>query len=322
MRDSPSCPPACHRSAASPPRMVPTSRAARHRRLPDGPARRSALAQLSPRSWSPAPRRGPAVDSAGFGDATRACSSARSDRSRPRARARTSRRARARQRGGRRARRRRPPARRDRHRDRAPRRRHPRVRPPLPRPRADRPADGARRGDHGGARAEPARSSSPTSGRWWAPSTEDRLAGILGKVGRKARTIPVDIRIATAAGTAPAADRAAGRDRDRSRVPSRARRDPAHDADARRRRRCSKRWTWRATRAATRTSRWRPPAADRLRSAAARAPLHRRSSATINAAIYVLSVVSFVLNNESEEVTIERPRGRRRPRARSRSRST
>ena len=136
--------------------------------------------------------------------------------------------------------------------------------------------------------------------------SEDRLPGILGKVGRKARTIPVDIRIATASSTAPAAD---GQHR------------PPTEIDREFHLELAEIPLTTPTLAgiglleAMEVARHQSGNQDLAVEANLRLggydPLRLErhftgSSATINAAIYVLSVVSFVLNNESEEVTIER----------------
>jgi hypothetical protein len=129
--------------------------------------------------------------------------------------------------------------------------------------------------------------------------SEDRLAGVLGKVGRKARTIPVDIRVATL----PAAGDATARETDREfhlevaeiplTTPTLAAIGVLEAMDVARHQSGNQDLHVEAD--------LRLAGFDPLR-------LERHfvgSSAAINAAIYVLSVVSFVLNNESEEVAIE-----------------
>ena len=135
--------------------------------------------------------------------------------------------------------------------------------------------------------------------------SEDRLPGILGKVGRKARTIPVDIRIATAASAAPTADgQPAAAETDREfhlqlaeiplTTPTLAGIGLLEAMDVARHQSGNQDL---AVEANLRMAGYDPLRLERH---------FTGPSATINAAIYVLSVVSFVLNNESEEVTIER----------------
>jgi hypothetical protein len=146
--------------------------------------------------------------------------------------------------------------------------------------------------------------------------SEDRLPGILGKVGRRARTIPVDIRIATTAGTAPAADGqppppqpgmgqpSAAAETDREfhlelaeiplTTPTLAGIGLLEAMDVARHQSGNQDL---AVEANLRLAGYDPLRLERH---------FTGSSAAINAAIYVLSVVSFVLNNESEEVTIDR----------------
>ena len=135
--------------------------------------------------------------------------------------------------------------------------------------------------------------------------SEDRLPGILGKVGRQARTIPVDIRIATAASAPPAADgQPAPTESDRefhlelAEIPLTT---PTLAAVG----------LLESMEVARHQSGNQDLAVEANLQLAGFDPLRLErhftgSSATINAAIYVLSVVSFVLNNESEEVTIDR----------------
>jgi hypothetical protein len=138
--------------------------------------------------------------------------------------------------------------------------------------------------------------------------TEDRLVGILGKVGRRARTIPVDIRIGTDARPAPAG--AAAR-----------RAAPAGETDREFHLEIAEIPLTTPTLAAVgvleamnvarHQSGNQDLTVDATVEMAGFDPLHLERhfsgpSAAINAALYVLSVTSFVLNNESEEVTIER----------------
>jgi len=129
--------------------------------------------------------------------------------------------------------------------------------------------------------------------------SEDRLAGVLGKVGRKARTIPVDIRIATQ----PAAGDTAAMETDRAfhlevaeiplTTPTLAAIGVLEAMDVARHQSGNQDLRVEAN---LRLARFDPLRLERH---------FVGSSAAINAAVYVLSVVSFVLNNESEEVTIE-----------------
>jgi hypothetical protein len=134
--------------------------------------------------------------------------------------------------------------------------------------------------------------------------SEDRLAGILGKVGRRARTIPVDIRIATAPAATDATGAAGVAEPDREfhlelaeipiTTPTLAGIGLLEAMDAARHQSGNQDL---AVAADLRLAGFDPLRLERH---------FTGSSATINAAIYVLSVVAFVLNNESEEVTIER----------------
>jgi hypothetical protein len=133
--------------------------------------------------------------------------------------------------------------------------------------------------------------------------TEDRLVGILGKVGRRARTIPVDIRIATAqdaASTGPASAKESDREFHLEvaeiplTTPTLAAVGVLEAMEVARHQSGNQDLTVEA--------RVDMQGFDPLR-------LERHftgPTAAISAALYVLSVTSFVLNNESEQVTIER----------------
>jgi hypothetical protein len=136
--------------------------------------------------------------------------------------------------------------------------------------------------------------------------SEDRLAGILGKVGRQARTIPVDIRIATA--TLDAGDAS------RSKLPP-IETDREFHVELAEIPLTTPTLAGISLLEAMDVARHQSGNQDLAIEARLELdgfePLHLErhftgSSAAINAAIYVLSVVSFVLNNQSEEVAIER----------------
>ncbi|HVR30190.1 MAG TPA: SpoIVB peptidase S55 domain-containing protein [Thermoanaerobaculia bacterium] len=130
--------------------------------------------------------------------------------------------------------------------------------------------------------------------------SEDRLAGMLGKVGRRARTIPVEIRVATTpASGADAASEAERRfELEVAEIPLQT---PTLAAVG----------VLEAMGVARHQSGNQDLAVEARLQLKGLEPLHLErhfagSSAAINAALYVLSVMSFVMHNESEHVEIER----------------
>ena len=139
--------------------------------------------------------------------------------------------------------------------------------------------------------------------------SEDRLAGMLGKVGRRARTIPVEIRVGTAPAAAGATAGPGGEPTPRAAETDRTFRLEVAEIPLQ-----TPTLAAIGVLEAMDVARHQSGNQDlgvqaRLEMKGFEPLLLERhfagSSASLNAALYVLSVMSFVMNNESEEVEIE-----------------